>query len=471
MLARWKWILLVTLAVVAAASALSWSRTPTYRSSADVLVQPRVFAVGTAPQVPDMGSEQALAKSTAVLDIAAKALRMPVADLKKGLSVGVPLNTHVLRIGYVSSSPAQAQLRAQAVASAYVRYWIAQQPPLRGAGGSQGFLKSSVISNAQRPSAPSSPKHNVDVAIAVLIGLALGIGTAFLRDRLDDRLRGAPDLEFLGGAPVIGLIPPVRRWLPSRAPVLRDPDSPGSVAYSDLARHLLRLAANRSARTILVTSPVGDAQAGSSTNVAVALAEAGRSVVLVHADLRGGHPPAAFGVDPECSLAAVIAGRIGLTEAVHDTSIPGLQVIPAGRVEGNVGAALHSTELRQAMRRLRTTADIVVIDAPPALAGPDLTSLSDLADLVVLVGDDRRTTRRQVQAAARQLQPIRSKIAGSVLENFRAALRGPAGASRPSRPRTPLRPQPLVEPPASTPPDDLADHANGWADPATIAKR
>jgi succinoglycan biosynthesis transport protein ExoP len=472
LVARWRWIVVVTLAVVAAAAAFSWSHTPTYRSSADVLVQPRVFAVGTAPQVPDMGSEQALAKSTTVLDIAAKALRVPVAELRTGLSVAVPLNTHVLRIAYVSSSPAEAQQRAQAVATAFVRYWIAQQPPLRGAGGSQDFLKAAVISDAQRPGAPSSPKHNVDIAIAVLIGLALGIGTAYLRDRLDDRLRGAPDLELLGGAPVVGLIPPARRWLTGRAPVLREADSPGAVAYSDLARHLLRVAANRSARTVLITSPVGDAQTGVSTNLAVALAEAGHTVVLVHADLREAHSPGAFGLDPERSLAAVIAGRIGLTDAVHNTAITGLHVIPAGRVEGNVGAALHSPELRQTMRRLRTTADVVVIDAPPALAGPDLTSLADLADLVLLVGDSRRTTRRQIQAAARQLEPVRSKIIGSVLENFRAALHGPVGG-RPSRPRGHLRPHDLGEPPSTTPPDAIpaANHANGWGDPATTAKR
>ena len=71
---HWRWLILVTLVVVGAAAMLSYSRTPTYKSAADVLVQPRLFAAATAPQAPDMGSEKAAAGSTVVLDIAARAL-------------------------------------------------------------------------------------------------------------------------------------------------------------------------------------------------------------------------------------------------------------------------------------------------------------------------------------------------------------------------------------------------------------
>src|SRR3954471_17649570 len=311
LVSRWRWILFITLAVVGVATVFSYSRTPTYRSSAEVLVQPRLFAAGTAPQDPDMGSERALAESTVVLQIAADALKVPVNALEDGLSISVPLNTHLLHVACSSTDPAQAQKRAQAIAAAYVRYWVSEQPPLANSGAGQVILKSAVISAAKRPSTAASPKHNVDIAIAVLIGLAVGVGTAYLRDRMDDRLRGAFDLERYADAPVLALMPPVKRLGGRRRSVLRERQSRGAVAYSDLAALLLRTAVQRPAQTLLVTSPVGDAQTrprappapaaparpGASPTLAAALAESGREVVLIQANLRW-PADAAFGLDP-----------------------------------------------------------------------------------------------------------------------------------------------------------------------------
>src|ERR1022692_1306200 len=122
------WILLVTGAVVGGATAISWSRNPVYKSHVDVLVQPRLFTQTSAPQAPDMGTEKAVASSGVVLENASSSLGISAAELHSGLSVGVPLQTDILRISYASTDPAQAQRRAQAVADAYVAYWIAQAP-------------------------------------------------------------------------------------------------------------------------------------------------------------------------------------------------------------------------------------------------------------------------------------------------------------------------------------------------------
>src|SRR4051794_12622583 len=418
LVSRWRWILFVALTVVGVATVFSYSRTPTYRSSADVLVQPRLFAAGTAPQDPDMGSERALAESTVVLQIAADALNVPVTALENGLSISVPLNTHLLHVAYASTDPGRAQKRAQAIAAAYVRYWVSEQPPLANSSAGQVILKSAVISAAKHPSTPASPKHNVDIAIAVLIGLAVGIGTAYLRDRMDDRLRGAFELERYADAPVLALMPPVKRLGGRRRSVLRERQSRGAVAYADLAALLLRTAVQRPAQTLLVTSPVGDAQTGASANLAAALAESGREVVLIQANLRW-PADAAFGLDPERSLAAVLEGSIALTDAVQATSVPRLRVLPTGRLGGNVGAALHGTQLRHALRRLRSSADIVVIDGPPILAGADIATFTEMADLIVLVAHGRRTTRAQIRAAAEQLRPLGPKLVGCILENAR----------------------------------------------------
>jgi Mrp family chromosome partitioning ATPase len=114
----------------------------------------------------------------------------------------------------------------------------------------------------------------------------------------------------------------------------------------------------------------------------------------------------------------VIEGRTALDDAIRGTDIPGMNVLPAGWLEGDYGAALHGAGLRRVIGRLRTQFDFVVIDAPPALAGADTGALAELADMVLLVGDARHTTRRQMTATVEQLEHVRDRIIGCVVDNF-----------------------------------------------------
>jgi capsular exopolysaccharide synthesis family protein len=194
---------------------------------------------------------------------------------------------------------------------------------------------------------------------------------------------------------------------------------------------VFRAAAKRNAKTLLVTSPAGDRQTLVAANLAIALARAGRRVTLVCADLRWPHGHELFGEFNASGLASVVEGRVGLAAAVCSTDIDGLQVLPAGCLEGDYGAALHDGALREIVGRLQRGADFVVIDAPPALAGAEAGALAELAEMVLLVGDARRTTRRQVNAMTDQLMHVSDRIIGCVIDNF-------GRRTRPSRPQLAL---------------------------------
>lgn len=419
--ARWRWLILVTTVVVGAAALLSYSRTPTYKSAADVLVQPRLFAAATAPQVPDMGSEKASAGSTVVLDIAARGLSVPIDSLANSVSVSVPLNTRVLHISCTSVVPKWAQQCAEAVATAYVSYWLAEQPSLNPGSSTRPtraqILNTSVITPAKLPTAPASPNHVVDLGIAVIIGLLLAGGTAYLRDRLDDRLRGPGEFEDNGGGPVLAVVP-ADGHNRSDPMVARRPDTSGAEAYRELRILLLRIAEQRGAKSLLVTSPAGEVQTTVSANVAITLAMTGRRVILVHADMRRPLDHASFGVDHGPGLTDVLEGRADLASALTQPETPGLQIISAGVLVGDIGTALHSARLGEIVQRLSAAADIVVIDAPAALAGSDIATMVDVVDMVLLVGDARRTTRAQVRAASARLAHVRQKLIGCVLVNY-----------------------------------------------------
>jgi capsular exopolysaccharide synthesis family protein len=425
------------LLVLCGAAFVSWSRTPTYDASADVAVQPRVFSPGTVPQQPDMGTEKAVATSSAVLERASRLLQVPVTELSHGLSVSVPLNTTILHFSYSYPSPAEAQRRAQAVASSYVVYWLAQQPSLKTTSRtpSGDIVPTAIITPAMRPSSPSSPNHVVDMVIATIIGLMIAVGTAFIRDRLDDRLRSPHDFEDVGGGPLLAVIPAVRprRGDPSSGLVMaRSPESAAAHAYQDLRTRVFRAAGQRNAKTLLITSPSGARQTTLAANLAIALAQAGPSVTLVCADLRWPHGHELFGEQNSVGLASVIEGRTALDDAIRGTDIPGMNVLPAGWLEGDYGAALHGAGLRRVIGRLRTQFDFIVIDAPPALAGADTGALAELADMVLLVGDARHTTRRQMTATVEQLEHVRDRIIGCVVDNFGHRMRVTRSNERPN---------------------------------------
>jgi capsular exopolysaccharide synthesis family protein len=410
-------VLLVAAVVTLGAAALSWTRTPMYKSSADVLVEPRAVPGATAPQAPDMGTEKAVASSGAVVALAAHSLGVPTGDLSAGLSVSVPVDTHVLRIAVSDPDPVRAQLWAQTLAEAYVAFHASALP----AGLPAGIRPpAEIITSASLPRSPASPDHLIDLGVAAVIGLSLGVGTAILRDRLDDRLRGPADLEERTGAPTMALVPAFRRrrdGFAGRLVIGHGPDSAVAEAYRNLRSRVLQVTQHQEVRTIVVTSPAGHATTTVAANLAAALALTGRRVFLVCADLRRPRAHQLFGVDNRVGLTGVVAGGASLVQALRGTRIDGLMVLPAGEIAIDPGAVLQAPTMPRVLDELRRRADLVVIEAPPVLAGADTPGLAERAELVLLVGDARRTTRGEVEAAARQLTHVKARVAGCVLDN------------------------------------------------------
>lgn len=406
------WILLVTFAVTAGAAFLSWSRTPIYRAQAEVLVGLRVFSDAAAPRSPDMGTEKELVSSGTVLAPASKSLGLSGDELSRGLSVRVPVDSRVLHIAYSHPDPKEAQRRAQRVADAYVLSATKISP--------LGRQQATVITPASLPKAPASPNHLTDVGVALVIGLALGMGLAIVREILDDRLRGARDFEAHLGAPVLALIPAFRhsrRDPASRLVALHDQDHPAADAYRDLRTRVLQAAVRRRARTLLVTSPAGEDSTSVSANLATALALSGKRVALLSADLRRATTHELFGLDNQVGLAAVVAGDASMQHALRETAVDGLRLLPAGTVARDPGVVLLAPALKQVFGDLRHSFELVIIDAPPLLTGADAGVLAELTDMILVVGDARRSTRGGVRAAVREMDYLHHKLIGCVLAN------------------------------------------------------
>lgn len=286
-----------------------------------------------------------------------------------------------------------------------------------------------ILYQAQVPRQPALPNHFRDGAFAFILGLILGVGAAFLRDYVDDSLKGVEDVERQSGAPLVGVVPHVpsarginehsgRNGKRSYLVTLDDPKAPSSEAYRTLRTNLLFMSVSGPVGKLLVTSPVaGEGKTTTAANLAVVLAQAGQRVLLVGADLRRPSVHRHFGVSNRVGLSSVLSGQASLLEAVNDPAIRGLRVMSGGPVPPNPTELLGSLAMKDFLDQAAQVTDWVILDAPPVLGLADAAVLATLCDATLFVVNE--TTNRRVLAHARdQLAKVRARVVGTVLNNF-----------------------------------------------------
>lgn len=278
-------------------------------------------------------------------------------------------------------------------------------------------------SEAAEPGAPASPRPTRDALVGLLVGLALGVVAAYLRDYYDDTLRTKEDLDLATGhIPVLGIIPQVRGWRDEKVAVLESiahPSSAASEAYRGLRTSLEFSGVDRDIATIHITSSTpGEGKSTSAANLAVTLARAGKHVVLVDCDLRRPRAHQFFGLDNTVGLTTVILGTTPLDQALQRVpDLPGLFVLTSGPKPPNPAELLSSDITRSKLEVLARSADYVILDSPPLLPVADSVILAGYADASLLVVKARHANRRSVNRSIEILEQVEAPLLGLILNS------------------------------------------------------
>jgi capsular exopolysaccharide synthesis family protein len=277
-----------------------------------------------------------------------------------------------------------------------------------------------LISEATEPSSPISPQPVRNAALALVAGLVLGLGLAFLLEQLDDQVHGRDEVEAATeGLPILGLIPQSkrreRRSVASPAELRSDPAL--AEAFRALRTSLQFVAGGKPLQSIQVTSAV--ATEGKTTSVAglaVTLAQAGNRVVVVDGDLRRPRIHALFGVDPTVGLTTVLTDEASVDEALHCVEDqPGLTLMPCGTVPPNPSDLLALNRFPDLIAALEDDYDFVVIDTPPVLPVADARVIAGAVDATLLVVAAERSKVKEVQLATDLLHQVDAPLVGVVL--------------------------------------------------------
>jgi capsular exopolysaccharide synthesis family protein len=301
--------------------------------------------------------------------------------------------------------------------SSYANLIVQQQQMEFDIAASKGQIGVSVP--ARIPSAPYAPRTTFYVALALFVGLLIAVGGIALLEYLDNTVKATSDFGELVGAPLLSTVGFVPRMKPGTEQlfVLRNPRSASAEAVRLLRTNVEFAAASREIASLAVTSP-GPAEGKSTVtaNLAIAMAQAGFSTVVVDADLRRPSQHKLFEVQNQRGLTTL------LTHPDHPWKWASIEVlagklflIPSGPLPPNPADLLASDRMRDLITDLTQTVDLVLIDTPPILAATDPLVVAPNVSGVVLICRANRTRRDALRRAAQALQQGGIRIIGTVL--------------------------------------------------------
>ena len=467
---RW-WVLCPLILVPLVAVLVSLQQTPLYQASAQVLLRQQDLAASllgvndaSSALQPDRVA-QTQADLARVPEVAQRTLaaagmrnRSPLQFLADS-SVSTTSNADLLEFDVRDRSPATASLLATEYARQFISYrnhlnaseldrahhsLEDRLKRLRVAGLASSHLYADLaaknqqligIEALQTTSAvlvrPADQAHRVqprplrDGILGLVLGCLLGIGFAFLRERMDTRLRSPDEIERTLDVPLLARLPSPR--IAAVDAMLRDPSEPFAESVRTLRVRLeLTAPPGPSARVLMVTSAL--AQEGKSTTVAglaVALAQAGRKVVLCDLDPRRPALDRIFHIEQQRGLIDIARGRASLDRALKKIAIPAhlrrrangspsrrsgvgvgglLEVLTFGRVPPDPSEFISSDAVAEILLELRDRADFLLVDAPPLLGVGDAMALAAQVDGILLVSRldlVRRATLRDLRRVLR----------------------------------------------------------------------
>lgn len=483
---RWT-VIVTTVLVIVAALAFSFQQTPLYTAEAKLLVEPlRSTETGsTLPTPVNLETERELVQSAAVAERVKEELgsESPADELLGNVDVEVVIESEVLIVSYTSDDPEFAQQAANAFAQGYIddrtqqaldklrvaradvqkeiddvteqindidqqladpeviaeaaatQALEARRTPLLSQLGvlqvelSQLSPRSTaegggeIIAGAARPGAPSSPNLLRNGVLAAFLGLALGVGLAFLRERLQDRFKGREDVERQLAAPVLATIPRFAtkpKDHKGKLIVRKDPQSLASESYRSLRTNLEFIASTTGRKSFLITSPsAGEGKSVTAANLAYAFAQSGRRTILVSGDLRRPTVEKIFGVQVKEGLSNFLAGQTDdLERIIVNPGITNLRVLPTGNLPPNPAEMMTSPRLAELIEDLEGGCDILLIDSAPTLPVADAAIISAHVGGAVLVINAEGTRRVAAGAARSELSKVGGRLVGAVLNAY-----------------------------------------------------
>jgi capsular exopolysaccharide synthesis family protein len=298
-----------------------------------------------------------------------------------------------------------------------------------------------VLDRALLPTSPVSPNLLKNTGAALLAGLLLGLLAAFVMSRLDRTIRSVESVEAMG-IEVLGVIPHLGPSVTSGSTkrskaidsvpektdpliALDAPMSPAAETFRMIRTNLTFMSHETPLRSAVITSAMPlEGKTTIASNLAVTLAQFGRSVLLVDSDLRRPRLHRVFGVRNDTGLSTLVSGASGRSESIRPTEVEGLNLLTSGPIPHNPSELLHSDAFVRVKDELLSQYDYVLFDSPPMGAVTDAAILAPQVDGVILVVRAGSSTIHSVAGAKKRLLGVSGRLLGAIMNDADLRVKG-----------------------------------------------
>jgi capsular exopolysaccharide synthesis family protein len=279
-----------------------------------------------------------------------------------------------------------------------------------------------IIDRAEVPKTAVRPKKMFNILLALLLGLVAGTGLAFFFEYLDNTIKLPEDIQKYLREPYLGPVPamtldgnPQGSEKPELV-TLHSPKSTASEAYRGIRTSLLFSSADKPPQVVLVSSAAPqEGKTSTALNLAITMAQTGGKVILLDCDMRKPSLHKVFGLPRDKGMSSILVGNCEVKDALLNTPVPNLDIIPCGPIPPNPSEILGSPRMARLLELLRKSYSRVIIDTPPVTAVTDAAVIGRLVDGAVVVVRAGATPREIVRNGLIQLKAVNSPILGVVL--------------------------------------------------------
>ncbi|MFH1314579.1 MAG: polysaccharide biosynthesis tyrosine autokinase [Candidatus Eisenbacteria bacterium] len=282
-----------------------------------------------------------------------------------------------------------------------------------------------VVDRARVPRSPIQPQKKRNMAFGAIIGLALGLGAAFMLDYTDNSVRTPKDIDRSGSMTILGTVPMIKVKASKKdrasgivAHLLTEQPTRSSLgeAFRSIRTNLQFASPDKPIHTLLVTSAIpGEGKSTVTSNLGIAMAQMGIRTLLVDTDLRKPVLRKVFKLEQETGFTDFMADHISLEEALCQTDVENLTVLPAGSLPPNPSELIGSKKMESVIERLKNDYQLVIFDSPPAIGVTDAAILGSKLDGAVLVVRTGKTDRAALLRAKEILERVHTNVLGVVL--------------------------------------------------------
>lgn len=421
-LLRSRWLTVCATALIATVGALAVSllTTPLYQASTRLFVSTSAGSSLSDVYQGNLFSQQRVLSYTQLLKgqtvaqrtIDKLGLDMSADELVQQVNASAKADTVLIDVDVSDPSPVRARDIANTLSDEFVVMVRELETP---EDGSRPDARIVVEQRASIPETPISPKPRRNIALGLMAGLMLGIGLALLRDRLDSTIKDREAIEEATHVGLVGAIPLDKERRKEPAISFDKDNSAIAEAFRKLRTNLQFLAVDNPPRVIVVASSLpSEGKSTTAINLALALAEAEHTVVVVDGDMRRPKIDQYLGLVGSVGFSTVLSGAVALDSAIQQTRFSRLSVLTSGAVPPNPSELLGSKTAKKVLDDLRTRFDYVIVDSSPLLAVTDAAVIATSADGVLLMTRYGQTKRDQVAHATKNLEDVGASVLGAV---------------------------------------------------------